>query len=122
MSTTRPSGSQTTSRYGFFSAAAGVLAVVFSVLARMLMAGIAASEVNTGHPEFDWTSVFAPVPGYICAILAVALGIAGLRHRDKARMWAIVGTTIGMTFLIISLSEIPAAMITRAVILEPMVR
>lgn len=101
-----------------YSAAAGVLAVALSVIARMLVAYISATEVNNGHPEFDWNSVFAPVPGYICAVLAVVLGIAGLLHRDRARTWAVVGTTIGVTFLVVTLAEIPADILARTVI-EP---
>lgn len=107
MSTTSPGGSQTFNRFGLLSATTGVLAVVHSVIARMLWASIYASEVSRGHTGFNWTSFFAPAPGYFCAILAVALGIAGLRARDKARTWAIVGTTIGITFLILSLSQVP---------------
>lgn len=101
-----------------YSAAAGVLAVALSVIARVLVAYISATEVNNGHPEFDWNSFFAPAPGYICAVLAVVLGIAALLHRDRARTWAVVGTTIGVTFLIITLAEIPADMLRYAVI-EP---
>lgn len=101
-----------------YSAAAGVLAVALSVIARMLVAYISATEVNDGHSMFDLPSFFAPAPGYICAVLAVVLGIAGLLHRDGARTWAVVGTTIGVTFLVIKLAEIPADMLARAVI-EP---
>lgn len=101
-----------------YSAAAGVLAVALSVIARMLVAYIRATEVNNGHPEFDWPSFFAPAPGYMCAVVAIVLGIAALLHRDRARAWAVVGTTIGATFLVITLAEIPADMLARAV-LEP---
>lgn len=118
MSYTSPKTATRADGLARYSAAAGVLAVALSVIAQMLVAYISATEVNNGHPEFDWNSFFAPAPGCICAVLAVGLGIAALLHRDRARPWAVVGTTIGVTFLIITLAEIPADMLARAVI-EP---
>lgn len=102
-----------------YSAAAGVLAVALSVIARMLVGYLSATKASSGHPEFDWTSFFAPAPGYICAVLAVVLGIAGLLHHDRTRTWAVVGTTIGVTFLVITLAEIPAYMVAFVVHPEP---
>lgn len=108
MSNTSPKNAARADDLARYSVAAGVLAVALWVIARTLVWHLSATEVNTRHPEFDWTSLLAPAQGYICAVLAVALGIAGLLHRDKTRTWAVVGTTIGGTFLVIMLAEILA--------------
>lgn len=116
MSKTTPSSVQTANGLGRYSAAAGVLAVALSVIARMLVAHISASEITVGLPVFDWPSFFAPAPGYLCAVLAVALGVGSLRARDKARTSAIFGVTIGITFLAISLAEFPVDWVYHAVL------
>lgn len=118
MSKTSPKSTARAAGLAHYSVAAGVLAVVLSVIARMLVAYISATEVNNGHPEFDWSSFLAAFPAYICAILAIALGIASLPHGDRARTWAAVGLAIGATFLVVTLAEIPVDIITRATI-EP---
>lgn len=69
MSTTSPKAAARADGLARCSAAAGVLAVALSVIAQMLKAYISATEFNRGHPEFDWTSFFAPVPGYLCGAL-----------------------------------------------------
>lgn len=102
-----------------YSAAAGVLAVALSLIARMLVGYLSATKTSSGHPEFDWTSFFAPAPGYICAVLAVVLGIAGLQHRDRTRTWAVVGTTIGVTFLVVTLADIFTNILPLFFISEP---
>lgn len=90
-----------------YSAAAGVLAVALWVIARTLLMYLSSMEFDTEPRELGWTSYLAPVPSYICAVLAVVLGITELRHRDRVRPLAVVGTTIGLTLLIITLAEIP---------------
>lgn len=119
MSNTSPKNAARADGLARYSAAAGVLAVALSLIARMLVGYLSATKVSSGQPEFDWTSFFAPAPGYICAVLAVVLGIAGLLHRDRTRTWAVVGTTIGVTFLIITLAEIPSYMVAWVVHPEP---
>ena len=102
-----------------YSAAAGVLAVALLVIARTLLVYLLATGFYTRHPGLDWTRFSAPAPAYICAVLAVVLGIAGLRHRDKARTWAVVGTTIGVTFLVITLAEVPTSILPYILHPEP---
>lgn len=91
-----------------YSAAAGALAVALWVIARMLLVYLLATGFYARQPGLDWTRFSAPAPAYICAVLAVVLGIAGLRPRDKTRTWAVIGTTVGVTFLVITLAEVPA--------------
>lgn len=118
MSDATPSRATSADGLGHYSAAAGVLAVVLSVIARMLVAYIDASEVNSGHPESDWPSFFAPAPGYVCAVIAIALGIGGLRAGTAARTSAIVGVTIGLTFLAVSLAQYPVDLVYQSVRIE----
>lgn len=102
-----------------YSAATGVLAVALWVIARILMGHLAATEGENAHQWFDWTSLLSPAAGGICAVLAVALGIAGLLPRDKTRAWAVVGMTIGVTLLVIMLAEISANILPLLFISEP---
>ncbi|WP_114854706.1 hypothetical protein [Brachybacterium sp. YJGR34] len=96
-----------------------MLAVALWAIARILVGHLSATESETDHPWFDWTSLLAPAPGCICAVFAIVLGIAGLLHRDKTRAWAVAGTTIGATFLVIMLTEISANILPMFFISEP---
>ena len=102
-----------------YSAAAGVLAVALWVIARVLVGHLSFTEGGIGHPWFALTSILAPVPGGVCAVLAMALGIVGLRHRDKTRAWAVVGGTIGTTFLVIMFADLVANTLPMFLISEP---
>lgn len=106
MSSTSPKSAARADDLARCSVAVGVLAVALGEIAQMLLRHQSASEGEARHPWFDWTSLLAPAPGFICAVLAVALGITGLLHRDKTRTWAVVGTTIGATFLVIMLADV----------------
>lgn len=119
MSNTSPKTAARADDLARYSAAAGVLAVALGGIAQVLVGHLSATEGEGGHPWFDWTSLLAPAPGCICAVLAVVLGIAGLLHRDKTRAWAVVGTTIGVTFLVIMLAEILGNILPLFFISEP---
>lgn len=54
-----------------------------------------AFHVNNGHSETDGLILIAPIPVFICAVLAIVLGTAGIRERTSGRTWAIVGVTVG---------------------------
>lgn len=119
MSKTSPKTAARADDLARYSAAAGVLAVALWAIAQVLVGHLSATEGKSGHPWFDWTSLLAPAPGCICAVLAVALGVAGLLHRDKTRAWAVVGTTIGVTFLVIMLADFSANILPMFFISEP---
>lgn len=119
MSKTSPKTAARADDLARYSAAAGVLAVALWAIARVLVGHLSATEGKSGNPWFDWTSLLAPAPGCICAVLAVALGVAGLLHRDKTRAWAVVGTTIGVAFLVIMLADFSANILPMFFISEP---
>lgn len=102
-----------------YSAAAGVLAVALWLIARILIGHLTATDGEDAHPWFGWNSLLSHAPAGICALLAIALGIAGLLPRDTTRARAVVGTTIGGTLLVIMLAEISATILPLLFISEP---
>lgn len=56
------------------------------------------------------------VPQAIIAVIATALGIVGLLLRDRARVPAIIGTTLGASHRIVSLIEMLGAGVVTAVL------
>ncbi len=71
-----------------------------------------ALHVRTGHPiAFDSLVSMAPVPGLICALLAVGLGVAGIHTRDSRRAWSIVGVVVGTIAVACSVFGLPVSLI-----------
>ena len=70
-----------------------------------------AFHVNNGHPETDGLIRMAPIPGFICAVLAIVLGTAGIPERTSGRTWAIVGVIVETIAVAFTVSGMPVSMV-----------
>ena len=87
---------------------AGLVSLVFGIL--LLLANVAAQSLAPAIPVFLAKSgmsyqvipLLFGIPQAVVAVIATALGIVGLLLRDRPRVPAIIGTTLGASHLISS--------------------
>lgn len=98
--------------FGVMSATAAGIGVALVLSGQLQAVERQSLHARTGHPiDHDGLLLIAPVPGLICALLAIALGMAGIRTRDCRRAWSAVGLVIGTIALACSLSGLPVSLI-----------
>lgn len=87
----------------------GIASLAFGIL--LLLAGLAAQAISPALPfslertgmSYQAIPFLFGIPQAVLATIATALGIVGLLLRDRARVPAIIGTTLGASHLIVSL-------------------
>ena len=94
---------------GIASLVAGALMVLASIAAQtaMPLLPVIMAEMNWSYRTIP---MLISLPPAILAIIATALGIVGLLLRDRARVPAIIGTTLGASHLIIGVAGLLGAM------------
>lgn len=88
---------------------AGLVSLAFGIL--LLLAGIAAQALSPALPfimertgmSFRMVPLLFGVPQALLATIATVAGFVGLLLRDRARVPAIIGTTLGASHLVVSL-------------------
>lgn len=100
----------------------GIASLAFGTL--LLLAGVASQALNPVLPlllertgmSFSMIPLLFGLPQAILAAIATVLGIVGLLLRDRARVPAIIGTTLGASHLVISLTGLLGAGVVAAVL------
>ena len=101
---------------------AGVASLAFGVL--LVVAGIATQALSRALPfilaetgmSYQAIPFLFGMPQAVLAVIATALGIVGLLLRDRTRVPAIIGTTLGASHLISSVIGLLGAGIVGAVL------
>lgn len=98
--------------FGIMSTTTAGIGLALALSGQLHVAERLALHARTGHPiAFDGLVSMAPVPGLICALLAVGLGVAGIHTRDNRRAWSIVGVVVGTIAVACSVSGLPVSLI-----------
>lgn len=87
----------------------GVVSLIFGIL--LLLAGIATQALSPALPfimertgmSFRMVPLLFGIPQALLATITTAAGVIGLLLRDRARVPAIIGTTLGASHLLASL-------------------
>src|SRR5690625_2019995 len=85
MSTTPSTDSRNLDVFGIMSTTTGGIGIALTLWGQLWVAERYADYVNSGHPETDGIMLTAPIPGFICAVLAIVLGTAGIREPDQRK-------------------------------------
>ena len=87
------------------SLVAGVLLVLASIAAQVVVPLLPwiATEMDFSYRTIPYLMSLPPA---ILATSATALGIVGLLLRDRARVAAIIGTTLGVSHLIVGMAGV----------------
>lgn len=93
------------------STTVGGIGIALALWGQLLMAYRYAIHVNNGHPETDGLMRIAPVPGFICAVFAIALGTAGIRDWTSGRVWAIASVMVGAIAVAFTVSGMPVSLV-----------
>lgn len=88
----------------------GIASLIFGVL--LLLAGIAAQSFAPAIPtlvaenrmSFRMIPLLISLPPAVLAVMTTVLGIIGLLVRGRARVAAIIGTTLGASHLIVGVA------------------
>lgn len=90
---------------GVASLVAGVLLVLASIAAQIIvpMLPLIATEMDFSYGTIPYLMSLPPA---ILATIATALGIVGLLLRDRARVAAIIGTTLGVSHLLVGMAGV----------------
>ncbi|MGP9602198.1 hypothetical protein ACT3SY_05170 [Brachybacterium sp. AOP42-E1-35] len=96
---------------GIMSTTAGGLGVALTVWGQLARQELYSFYVFNGHGTADGLMLIAFIPGAICAVLALALGMASLRSRASGRTWAIVGLVAGAVAVAFMVSGIPVDLV-----------
>lgn len=98
--------------FGIMSTTTAGTGLALALSGQLHVAERLALHARTGHPiAFDGLVSMAPVPGLICALLAVGLGVAGIHSCDSRRAWSIVGVVVGTIAVACSVSGLPVSLI-----------
>jgi uncharacterized SAM-binding protein YcdF (DUF218 family) len=98
---------------GIASLAFGLLLLVAGIVVQALSPVLPSILAETGMSFRTIPFLFA-IPQAVIAMIATALGVVGLLLRDRARVAAIIGTTLGASHLIVSLVGSLAAVLVAA--------
>lgn len=110
-----PAGRPRSNPIGVASLVAGVLLVLASIAAQTVvpLLPLIATEMDFSYRTIPYLMSLPPA---ILATIATALGIVGLLLRDRTRVAAIIGTTLGVSHLIVGM----AGVLSSAFFLSPM--
>ena len=98
--------------FGIMSTTTAGIGLALALSGQLHVAERLALHARTGHPiDFDGLVSMAPVPGLICSLLAVGLGVAGIHTRDNRRAWSIAGVVVGTLAVACSVSGLPISLI-----------
>ena len=98
--------------FGIMSTTTAGIGLALALSGQLHVAERLALHVRTGHPiAFDGPVSIAPVPGLICALPAVILGVAGIHSRETRRAWSIVGVAVGTIAVACSMFGLPVSLI-----------
>jgi hypothetical protein len=111
MSATPVTDSRNLDVFGIMSTTTGGIGIALTLWGQLLRAERYAFHVNNGHGMTDDIMLLTLVPGFICAVLAIVLGTAGLRDRTSGRAWAIVGLVVGTIAVALTVSGIPVDLV-----------
>lgn len=100
----------------------GIASLVFGIL--LILAGIATQALSPALPiimersgmSFRMVPLLFGIPQALLATIATVAGVIGLLLRDRARVPAIIGTTLGASHLAVSLVGVLGAGIVGAVL------
>ncbi|GLI30438.1 MULTISPECIES: hypothetical protein [Brachybacterium] len=96
---------------GIMSTTAGGLGVALTVWAQLARQELYSFYVFNGHGTADSLLLIPFIPGLICAILALWLGVVSLRRRYNGRTWAILGLVAGTIAVAFMVSGVPVALV-----------
>ncbi|WP_263310042.1 hypothetical protein [Brachybacterium atlanticum] len=112
MTTTPSNGPRSVDVFGIMSSTAGGIGIALALWGQVVVAERYARHVQNGHPvSFDGIASVAPIPGFICAVLALVLGAFGLRTRRSQRVWAIAGIIAGVIAVACTVSGLPVSLL-----------
>lgn len=109
--TTSSNGSRSFDVFAIMSSTAGGIGIALALWGQVVVAERYARHVQNGHPVmFDGIAFVAPIPGVICAVLALVLGTVGLSTRSANRLWTIVGVIAGVIAIACTVSGLPVSL------------
>lgn len=111
MSVTPSTDSRNLDIFGIMSTTTGGIGIALALWGQLWVSERYANYVNGGHPDTDGIMLSAPIPGFICAVLALVLGTAGIRGRTSERTWAIVGVVFGAIAVAFTVSGMPISLV-----------
>lgn len=111
MSTAPPADSRNLEVLGIMSTTTGGIGIALALWGQLVRAERYAFHVNNGHGMTDDIMLLALMPGFLCAVLALGLGTAGLRDRTSGRTWAIVGLVVGTIAVACTVSGVPVDLV-----------
>ena len=86
---------------GLASLVAGVLLLLWGLVASALRMAMPALLASVGS-SYGIVSLLIMLPGLLLALVALGLGIGGLLQRDRSRVAAVIGTTLGASHLVLA--------------------
>lgn len=112
MESIRPVSSRNVDIFGVMSTTTGGIGIALVLWGQVVVAERSALHAHNGHPVmFDPIAIIAPFPGFICAVLALVLGTAGLLSRRTGRAWAIAGVVTGTIAVASTVSGLPVSVL-----------
>lgn len=98
---------------GIASLVAGVLLLLWGLVGSALRMALPAI-MESAATSYGVASMLIMIPGLLLALLALVLGVIGLLLRDRPRVAAIIGTTLGASHLLLAAGGALASLLAGA--------